>query len=321
MHRPGGPPLISASLLAGGLLLLFAGADLLVRGARTLGLRLGLSPLVAGLTIVAFGTSAPELLVSLQAALQGYPELALANVVGSNICNVALILGCAALVRPIRIHTQVVRWEVPVLIGVSLALCLLWLAGGPGRPAGSALVAGIVLYTWSSVRRARREFAEVGEEFARDVPQRPRSAWTEALEIGLGLGGLLAGSALFLKGAVMAAELLGVPRGVVGLTVVAVGTSLPELASSVVAALRGHGDIAVGNVIGSNIFNILGILGATTLVRPLGPDGVGSGDLGTMLALALVLLVFVYTQRAIERWEGGLLLLAYALYLRWLIAV
>ena len=300
-------------------MLLYVGAQLLVRGAETLGVRLGLSPLVAGLTIVAFGTSAPELVVSVRAAFHGYPGIAVGNVVGSNICNIALILGCAALIRPLKIHAQIVRRDVPTLIGVSVLLCLLWLAEGLGRPAGAVLLAGIVVYTTSSVRRARRETSQVLEEIGAAVPTPTRSAWRDLLFIGLGLAGLIGGGALFLDGAVMTAELLGVPRSVVGLTVVAVGTSLPELASSVVAAVRGQGDIAVGNVVGSNIFNILGILGVTALVHPLGPGGIGWSDLGGMVALSSVLFLFVYTRRTIDRWEAGILLLVYALYVYWLI--
>ncbi len=310
---------MSASLLSGGLLLLYFGAQLLVRGAETLGVRLGISPLVAGLTIVAFGTSAPELVVSVRAAVQGYPGIAVGNIVGSNICNIALILGCAALIRPIKIHAQLVRWDVPILIGVSLLLCLLWLGGGLGLHAGAVLLTGIVVYTASSVRRARRETAEVLEEISAAVPTPTRSAWRDLLWVGLGLAGLIGGGTLFLDGAVRVAELLDVPRSIIGLTVVAVGTSLPELASSLVAAVRGQGDIAVGNVVGSNIFNILGILGVTALVHPIEPGGVGWSDLGVMVALTLVLFVFVHTRRAIDRWEGGVLLLGYALYLYWLI--
>lgn len=307
------PP--SAALLVG-LALLYAGAELTVRGARSLGLRAGLSPVLVGLTFVAFGTSAPELVVSLRGALQGHDGLALGNVVGSNICNILLILGLCSLVRPMEVHAQLLRVDVPLLVGVStLTAGLLLLLGGLGRLGGACLLGGLAVYTISSVRRARLESEAVVAEVRAAQPEPGSRAWLDVAFALLGLGLLVGGGAAFVDGAAALAARLGVPANIIGLTVVAVGTSLPELASSLLAAVRAQGDIALGNVVGSNLFNLLGILGIVALIQPVGMGGVQLRDLVVMLAAALLLFAFLYSRRRLERWEGAVLLVGYGLYL------
>jgi cation:H+ antiporter len=285
-----------------------------VFGAASLARRLGLSPLVIGLTVVSIGTSLPELLVSLEAALTGSGDLALGNVVGSNIGNIALILGVAALVRPIVVQAQVVRIEVPVLVAVSLAFVGLMADGSLGRIDGALLLAGIVAYVTYTLHAAQRTGAAVQAEFDEGVPA-AHSLLADLGMLAVGLGGLVAGAHLLVNGAVAIAETFGVGPIVIGLTVVAVGTSLPELATSVVAAYRGRGDIAVGNAVGSSIFNLLGILGATVVVQPLSAQALGWVETGVMLGTAVVILPFFRTNWTLSRVEGALLVGAYLAYI------
>jgi cation:H+ antiporter len=315
------PPLVvlfSKVLLA--LAILTVGADVLVRGASSLALRLGVSALAVGLTVVAFGTSAPELVVSLSAAFRGASDIAVGNVVGSNICNIALILGLAALIRPIVVEAKVFRFDAPLLIVVSVLLSGLLLTGGLTRLTGGAFFLGVGGYTAATLWFARREGRAVQKEFAAGVPAAGAAI---ALDFGMviaGLLGLMLGGRLFVGAAVSLAETLGISQAVIGLTVVAVGTSLPELATSIVAAIRGQGDIAVGNIVGSNIFNILGILGATALVQPLPMGGIERVDLAVMLLLAVALLPILRTGFVVSRIEGGLLLASYIGYVAWRLA-
>ena len=311
--------LITGSLL-GGLILLTAGAEGLIRGAASLARRLGLSPLVIGLTVVAFGTSTPEFVVSLQGALDGRSALALGNVVGSNIGNIGLILGGAALISPLRVQAQIIRLDVPIMVGVSLLLgALLW-DGGISRIEGSLLAIGIVSYTGMTIALARRGASpNVQEEFEEGIPSQ-RSIWHDLLFVLGGLGFLVGGGQLLVSGAVTIAQQFGVSETVIGLTIVGIGTSLPELATSLLAAVRGAGDIAIGNVVGSNIFNILGILGPVALVHPLSAGTLGVVDVGAMIGFALLLLPLMRTQYALHRWEGALLLGLYGGYLVYLIA-
>jgi len=308
----------SAFLLLGlGLGLLVAGAEVLVRAAAALALRLGVSPLLVGITIVAMGTSSPELVVSLRAALAGDDAIAVGNVVGSNICNIALILGLAALIRPLSVQMQLIRLDVPVMIASSAALWLALAGGHLGRIVAALFIAGLFLYILVGVRQARREAQVVVDEVAAAAPGArgsARRAWIQALLIAAGLALLAAGADLFVQAAVRLSESLGVSRAVIGLTVVALGTSLPELATSVVAALRRHADLAIGNIVGSNIFNILGILGLAGLVHPLEARGIGTVDLAVMTALALLMLPLMRTGFRLSRGEGGILLVSYVLY-------
>jgi cation:H+ antiporter len=302
-----------------GLILLTGGADGLVRGAASLAKRFGLSALVIGLTVVAFGTSTPELVVSVEAALRGDGELALGNVVGSNIANIGLILGGAALLRALHVQAQVVRFDMPILGVVSLGLVALLADGQVSRTDGALLTLTLVAYIAVSIRWARAEPDAVEDEFEAALPSLHR--WgVDLLLLGLGLAGLVGGARLLVDGAVALARLLEVSNVVIGLTVVAVGTSLPELATSAVAAWRGEGDIAVGNAVGSCIFNLLGILGLTALVHPLSTDGLGVVDGAVMLGLTLFLLPLMRTGHTLSRLEGGLLLAAYAGYIGYLVA-
>lgn len=311
--------LLLLSMLAG-LLLLTAGAEGLVRGGASGARRLGLSPLVIGLTVVAFGTSTPELVVSLRAGLSGESAIALGNVVGSNIGNIALILGGAALIAPLRVQAQVVRTDVPIVIGVSLLLIALLADGRLGRLDGALLAAGIIAYTLITVWLARREKTPgVQAEFEESLPP-PRSAWLDVLFVVGGLGLLMVGAHLLVQGAVSIAEQLGVSSMVIGLTVVGIGTSLPELATSFVAAARGEGDIAIGNVVGSNIFNILGIIGPTALIQPFPATDLRLVDGGVMVGLAVLLLPVMRSGYVISRWEGAVLLALYGGYLASLLA-
>ena len=304
--------------LAGGLALLVGAASVLVRGAAALALRLGLTPLVVGLTVVAFGTSAPELVVSVQAALAGAGGIAVGNVVGSNVANVGLVLAAAVLVRPLASDPSLFRRDLPALVVVTGLATLLLADRQLGRWEGAALVAGLVVYLFWSVRAAHQQPAgqqpegvEVGL-----APQGP--AWRDALFVVAGLAGLVLGADLFVDAAVRLAEAAGVSNAVIGLTVVAVGTSLPEFATTVVAVLRGESQIAVGNVVGSNLFNLLGILGVAALVRPLAAPGLEPVDLAVMGAFTAGLALMLWTGRRLVRAEGAVLLAGYVGYLAYL---
>ena len=310
-------------LLAVGLVLLVYGAELLVRGASALAVSAGISPLVVGLTVVAFGTSTPELAVSVLSAWHGQPGIALGNVVGSNICNVLLILGLSAAVAPLVVARQVVWLEVPIMIGTSLLLILFALDGMLVRWEGALLFAGIIGYTVWTVRRSRRELREQTMAGGDDELPPPSSRSRQLLEILGGLVLLGVGSKLLVDGAVTIARHLGVSDLIIGLTIIAVGTSLPELATSVLASLRGQRDIAVGNVVGSNIFNILTVLGLTTLVAPLPglpiPLAALTFDLPVMLAVAVACLPIFLAGHRIYRWEGLLFLGYYVAYVLFLV--
>lgn len=302
--------------LAGGVLALFAGAEALVRGSSALARRAGISPLVVGLTVVAFGTSAPELVVSVRAALAGSGDVALGNVVGSNIANVGLILGLAALTRPLLVQARVIRLDAPLTVAASIVLAALLLDGRLGRVAGLGLVVGLAAYVALSYALALRERERaVLTEFERGVAGPSSGPFIPLAGVVAGLALLAGGAELVVRGAVRLAAEAGVSEAVIGLTVVAVGTSLPELATSVVAATRGEADLAVGNVVGSNMFNLLGILGASALVRPLAAPGIDPVDWGVMIAAAGVLALFAATGRRLTRAEGGVLLAGYAAYL------
>lgn len=302
-------------LIIAGIILLYIGAEGLVRGSASLATRVGVSPLIAGLTVVAFGTSAPELSVSVSAALEGRSDIALGNVVGSNIFNIAVILGIAALIQPLRIQLAVIRRDIPVMIGASALAFALVLYGGVPRSAGLVLVLGLGLYLFFTIRSAKGAGAGAGDELI-DVPPLMSRSWViDGLVLVGGLGVLILGSRLFVDGATVLAKSMGVSDAVIGLTVVAAGTSLPELAASVVAALRRQSDIAIGNVVGSNIFNIFCILGITATVSPIHSSGIGLRDGVAMMLLALILLPFAMTGRRISRVEGAILVSVYGAYL------
>ena len=301
-----------------GLAALLVGAELLVRGASRLASLFGIPPLIIGLTVVAFGTSSPELAVGILSASQGQADIAVGNVVGSNICNVLLILGISAAITPLVVSRQLVRLEVPLMIAVSVLTLLLALDGRVGRLDGLLLFGGLIVYLVWSIRTGRAESAESGEtgEAGRG------GAMKQLLLVAAGLGMLVLGSKWLVDGAVVIARALGLSELIIGLTVIALGTSLPEVATSVLAALRGERDIAVGNVVGSNLFNILAVLGLTAVVAPGGvPVSAAalSFDLPVMIAVAVACLPVFFTGHLIARWEGILFLAYYAIYTAYLI--
>jgi len=307
-----------------GLVFLVVGAEALVRGASRAAAALGVSPLVIGLTVVALGTSSPELAVSVKAALSGQAGIAVGNVVGSNIFNVLFILGLSALFVPLSVSQQLVRIDVPLMIGVSVGVLAFSLDGRIGRAEGTVLVAGLASYLGLMIYLSRRESEAVREEYARQFGRpvgggRPWAA--DGLRILGGLGLLVIGSRWLVGSAVAFARYLGVSELVIGLTIVSAGTSLPEVVTSVVAAARGERDIAVGNAVGSNLFNLLGVLGTAAVLAPGGmevPPSVIRFDLPVMIAVAFACLPVFATGGVISRGEGALLLgyqAAYTLYL------
>jgi cation:H+ antiporter len=312
---------ITILLLIVGLVALIAGAELLIRGASRLAAALGVSPLIIGLTVVAFGTSAPELAINLQAAFAGEADLALGNVIGSNIFNILLILGISALIIPLVVHQDLLRLDVPVMIGISILVFLLALDGNLSRWDGVILVAGLALFLALIFIRSRKEKAEIQQEYAQEFGDAGKNGTrrmvTNLVLVLVGLGLLVLGSEWLVEGAVALALFFEISELVIGLTVVAIGTSLPEVATSIVAALRKERDIAFGNVVGSNIFNILSVLGITSLVSPLGinvPAQALAFDMPIMIAVAVATLPVAFTGSQIARWEGGLFLLYFISY-------
>lgn len=303
-----------------GLAALLLGGESLVRGASALARRLGVSPLAIGLTVVAFGTSAPELVVSLDAALSGANDISVGNVVGSNVANVGLILGLSVLIRPALVEAKLVRVDGPIMIAASLGAALALVDGAISRGEGVALLGCLAAYTGFTFWESRRESSQVRDEFASAVPGAPEAAPLAALRVAAGLGLMVVGGHLLVDSAVALTEVWGVGQAAIGLTLVALGTSLPELATSLIAAFRGKGDIAVGNVVGSNLFNILGILGVTALVQPLRMGGITWLDLGVMLGLACALTGMLFVRLRLGRPEGALLLVSYAVYMAWLLS-
>lgn len=308
-----------------GLAMLIVGAEALVRGASRLAAAVGVSPLVIGLTVVAFGTSAPELAVSVASSLSGQSDLAIGNVVGSNIFNILLILGLSALVAPLVVSQQLVRLDVPLMIVVSALVFLFALDGSVGRLEGVVLFAGVVAYTAFLIIQSRRESNKaVQQEYEQEFRARPGGPAQIALNLAFivaGLAMLVVGSRWLVDGAVAMARLLGVDEVVIGLTIVAGGTSLPEVATSVMASIRGERDIAVGNAVGSNIFNLLSVLGLAAIVAPAGvvvDPSVLAFDMPVMLVVAIACLPIFFTGYTIARWEGLVFLgyyVAYTVYL------
>jgi len=296
-----------------GLVLLYIGGEGLVRGAATIGVRLGLTPLIAGLTIVGFATSAPELAVSMDAALRGAPGLSVGNVVGSNICNLALILGIAALLQPASVRDSLSRVDIAVLLASTLLVPLLFLDSVLMRLEGSLLVAGMIIYLWMSIRQARRsEHPDAGQS---NLPALSQSMPINILVSIASLVLLIVGSEFFVAASMDIALLLGVSAAVVGLSAAAIGTSLPELTTSIICARHGHPEMAAGNLIGSNIFNLLLILGATGIVTPLTPDGVGLADLGVMIGVTLLAVSLMVFRNRLGRGAGTVLVLIYIGYI------
>lgn len=304
--------------IALGVVLLYWGGELLLRHSVALARRFGISPLVVGLTIVAFGTSAPELAATLAAALRGNPQVAYGNVIGSNIANLSLVLGLAALVRPLLTRARFIRREMPFLFLVSASLFLVVADGLVNRLEGGLLVLGLLVYLVYLLRNGG-ESPVVEAEFAAEYGHADFSPLLALLGLGAAIALLSTGAAALVEGAATLARAWGVPDRVIGLTVVALGTSLPELASALVAARKGESDILLGNLIGSNVFNSLGILGLTALVRPIRPDGPAVMlDLAVMLGLVVLAWPLLYTGLRLGRREGALLLFVYLAYVRFL---
>ena len=314
---------MTALLLLLGLALLLVGAEMLVRGASRLALATGMSPLVIGLTVVAFGTSTPELAVSVDAARSGAPDIALGNVVGSNITNVLLILGVSALIAPLIVARQLIRVDVPIMFAVSVLALVFSLDGGISRVDGVILAALLVGYTLLQVRLGRSDPAAADTTLDTvDGPPRGTRAWIFNIAlVGGGLVLLILGANWLVDSATQIARQFGLSELVIGLTVVAVGTSMPEIATSIIATIRGQRDLAVGNVVGSNIFNILGVLGLAAVISPTGipvsPAAVNF-DIPVMIATAVACLPIFFTGHSIQRWEGVVFLgyyIAYTAYL------
>ena len=305
-------------LIVGGLALLTLGAELLVRGSSKLALHLKVPGLVVGLTVVAFGTSAPELVVSISSNLRGLGDIAVGNVVGSNLFNLALILGLAAVIRPVKVSLKILRIDMPILAGLTVLVPVLLLDNLVNRLEGAVLFCGIVAYTAFTVFFGRKE----AERF-RSVTSGEGAKGSLVLQIFFilaGLGALVVGSRLLIDGSVNLAERFQISEAIVGLTIVAAGTSLPELATSLVAVVRKQEDIAVGNVLGSNIFNILAILGLTGWISPIHVHNINRVDLGAMILVTLLLLPLIRTGFRITRVEGAALLMLYGCYLYYLLS-
>ena len=303
-------------LLAFSLVLLYFGADWLVGASSRLGIRAGLSPLVIGLTIVAMGTSMPELFVTIQAALGGVEDMAVGNVVGSNIFNIAIILGIAACIHPTRVHLALVRRDVPIMIMVTLIACVMFLDHAVSRIEGFFLVLGIISYMLYSLIVAGKESPP---ESMQAIPIFKHFWFLDALIVMVSIGILSWGSQLLVTSASSIAMNLGVGETLIGLTVVAAGTSMPELVTSVVAAYRKQSDIAVGNVVGSNIYNILCILGISSVIHPLNTENISTTDLIALVLSAVLVWPLLYTGKILSRMEGSTLVFAYLVYLTLLI--
>ena len=306
------------SLLAG-IVLLFAGGEALVRGSVAVAKRLGISPLLIGLTLVGFGTSTPELVASLEAALRGSPAIAVANAVGSNIANILLILGVAALIAPVPVAKEGFRRDAIVLAAVTLLMIGLGVAGTVSRATGIGLVAALAAYTgyaYVSEKRSYRSAAITHEQSVQEVMPRTMGIAGGLVTTVSGIGGVVLGAHFLIGAAITLARQAQMPEAVIGVTLVAVGTSLPELATAVIAALRGHADVAYGNIVGSNVFNILGIVGVTAIVRPLAfPAELLGLNMWVMAASVAVLVVLGATAGRLDRRAGAALLAGYAVYL------
>lgn len=301
-------------LIVFGVAMVLGGADRLTEGAAALARRMSVPEIIIGLTIVAAGTSAPELFVSLVSALKGTPDMAMGNVVGSNTMNCMLIVGCAAMVAPMTISRSTVHKDIPFSVGASVLLMILGIDAFLGRFDGILLLLGFAAFMYYTLSQAKKGKTEDTETVKQINP------WFAAFFVIIGLVLLLAGSNIFVDAASRVAYSLGLSEGVVGLTIVAGGTSLPELATSVVAARKGQSAIAIGNVIGSNVFNILLILGLTATISPMQIQGITTIDLLMMLGSVSLVWLFSYTRYTVERWEGALLVGGYLVYLAWLLS-
>jgi cation:H+ antiporter len=314
---------MTITLFVVGLVILILGAEALVRGASGLAANLGIPPLIIGLTVVAFGTSSPEMAVSIISGIHNQADISLGNVIGSNIFNVLLILGVSAIIVPLAVSRQLIRLDVPIMIGCSFLVLLMSHGGSISRIDGLILLCGIIAYTAFLIRQGRREKSVEPDEFREKyAPKGKKKIAIDAVLAVAGLGMLVLGSHWLVNGAVFIAQRLGVSELIIGLTIVSVGTSLPEAATSVVASIRGQRDIAVGNIVGSNIFNLLAVLGLAGIFSPHGIDvskTVLHFDLPVMIAVAIACLPIFFTGHLIARWEGVLFLGYYIAYMSYIV--
>lgn len=298
--------------------LLYYGAEFLVDGGVALARRMKISSLVIGLTLVSFATSAPELVVSTDAAIKGLGGIALGNVIGSNICNIGLILGLSALVAPFVINRQLLKVDVPIMLFVTVILAALcYFAGGVGRIAGACFFGIGVIYTVASIYAARKK--ELAGEKSEEEEDKPMPLWKAVFLVVAGIAMLCGGGKLLVGSAVYFATLFKIPEAVIALTVVAVGTSLPELATSLIAAVKGENDIAIGNVVGSNFLNIVIIMGISPLCRPVETIGIKTFDLIALLVVSFALVPMLYTGKKLGRISGGILVFLYIAYTTYLV--
>lgn len=304
-------------LITVGLAFLYYGAEWLVKGAADAAIRLGVKPLVVGLTVVAFGTSAPELAVSILAAFRGSSDVAIGNVVGSNIGNLGLILGVVALLSPVAVKAQLLKLDIPVMIWSAVLLMFMLVDREITRVEGLVLASLLIVYVYFTVRESKKG----------DLSHLPESAPAKDLEgsmfkylafVAFGVSAMVFGASLLVNGAVTIAKAAGISEAVIGLTMVAIGTSLPEMAASIVASIRKQGDIALGNVIGSNIFNVFSVVGLSAMVMPIKPLEIKPFDLGVMMLFSVAIIPAAWHRNSISRVSGGLLLIGYIFYLGYL---
>ena len=311
--------LMIAILIFGGLVLLYFGADWLVKGAITISLKFGLSPLIVGLTVVALGTSLPEALVSIQATLNNQGGIALGNVIGSNILNIALILGLSSLLQPLKVDSHLVKADVPILFGASFLLIVLLEDFHISRMEGALLLLGIVFYVTGNIMTVKRTSPAEDQIEGMEVPEDPSKNLLR--DIGfliLGLIALALGSNFLVEGAVDLARIWGLSEALIGLTIVSVGTGTPELATALMAAYRKTADIAIGNAVGSNIFNIFFVVGLAGLIAPINGTQISPSDLYVMFGLTFLLLPTVWTGMVLDRKEGFLFVAIYVAYIYYL---
>ncbi len=311
--------LLQIVLLFAGLTGLYYGAEWLVGGASRLARTFHIKPVVIGLTIVAFGTSTPELVTSVAAGIKHLSDIAMGNVIGSNIANIGLILGLSALVRPLTVDMKLLYREMPIVVGISMLLYFMGWDGTVSRVEGGILLFGIVLYTFYVYRVALKEANLVAHEYEEFLEAKNTSSRNNIFLILIGLGALMGGAHLLVHSAIYIAKVMGISELVIGLTVIAVGTSLPELATSMVAAIRRESDISVGNVLGSNIFNILAVLGISSIVQPLSVNTASLRvDMPVMLFFGIFLIPLITWKFRISRVQGMFLLIWYTIYVLWL---
>ena len=311
--------LMIAILIIGGLVLLYFGADWLVKGAVTISLKFGLSPLIVGLTVVALGTSLPEALVSIQATLDNQGGIALGNVIGSNILNIALILGLSSLLQPLKVDSHLVKADVPILVGASFLLIVLLEDFHISRMEGALLLLGIVFYVTGNIMTVKRTSPAEDQIEGMEVPRDPSKNFLR--DIGfliLGLIALALGSNFLVEGSVDLARIWGLSEALIGLTIVSIGTGTPELATALMAAYRKTADIAIGNAVGSNIFNIFFVVGLAGLIAPINGTQISPSDLYVMFGLTFLLLPTVWTGMVLDRKEGFLFVAIYVAYIYYL---